>query len=57
MEKLASTFILDVISELGDLRKVEGEFTHFSKDYTYTAYRMNPPAGSQIIRVDIKEKS
>ena len=56
MEKLASTFILDVISELGDLRKVEGEFTHFSKDYKYTAYRIVPAAGSPIIRIDIKEK-
>lgn len=56
MREFDSSFILARIAELGDLRKVDGEFPFMGKKYTYTAYKIVPKAGSPIIRIDIKEK-
>jgi len=57
MKELDSSFILERISELGEIRKVEGDFQFMDKNYTYTAYKIVPSAGTPIIRIDIKEKS
>lgn len=50
-------FILELISALGDIRRVDGEFQYKGKEYFYTAYKIVPRAGTPIIRIDIKEKA
>lgn len=56
MREFDSEFILERIAELGDIRRVDGEFQVMGKEYTYTAYKIVHRMGPPIIRIDIKEK-
>ena len=39
----------------GSLRRVDGTFTFHSKEYLYSAYRIQPKVGGPLYRIDIKE--
>jgi len=56
MKEIDASFMLDRISELGNIRRVDGEFQFMNKHYLYTAYKIEPQSGAPIIRIDIKEK-
>ena len=47
--------VLDLL-ELGPIRKVGGQFSHWDRVYRWTAYRIENKVGPPTIRVDLKEE-
>lgn len=46
--------ILDSVSRLGVPRRIDGLFNHENREYSYSAYQINPKVGEPFVRIDIR---